>query len=106
MRELLLRSTRTTPTATPKNGTGPRPNSVMTPGCDPNQEASVGGRLEEAPLIYRDEISSMRSMGRRARSMIALGNSILGASRAMQSRTFERVFIFMYLHSLQRQESV
>jgi len=47
----------------------------------------------------------MRSIGNRARRMISGGSSIRGASRAMQSRTFCSVFIFMYLHSLQRQLS-
>ena len=48
-----------------------------------------------APLVratelvrYRAEISSIRSMGNRARSRISLGISILGNNRAMQSRTF------------------
>lgn len=44
-------------------------------------------------------------MGRRARSRMALGNSTRGAKFFMQSRSFSSEFIFMYLHSLQRQLS-
>src|ERR1017187_6010309 len=55
---------------------------------------------------YRAEISSIRSIGRRARLKISSGNSMRGASFFMQSRTFSSVFNFMYLHSLQRQLSV
>src|SRR5665213_3930604 len=52
------------------------------------------------------EISSIRSIGRRARLRISSGNSTRGDSFFMQSRTFSSVFIFIYLHSLQRQPSV
>src|ERR1039458_10716027 len=54
---------------------------------------------------YRAEISSIRSIGSRARLKISSGNSMRGASFFMQSRTFSSVFNFMYLHSLQRQLS-
>src|SRR5882724_11123307 len=54
----------------------------------------------------RDDISSMRSIGSRARRMMSAGSSMRGARFAMQSRNFSSVFIFMYLHSLQRQLSV
>src|ERR1035441_5613990 len=54
---------------------------------------------------YRAEISSIRSIGRRARFKISAGISMRGASFFMQSRTFSKVFNFMYLHSLQRQLS-
>ena len=54
---------------------------------------------------YRAEISSIRSIGRRARFKISSGNSMRGASFFMQSRTFSSVFNFMYLHSLHRQLS-
>src|SRR5271154_4199192 len=52
------------------------------------------------------EISSIRSIGSRARFKISSGNSTRGESFFMQSRTFSSVFIFIYLHSLQRQLSV
>src|SRR5690348_4155022 len=55
---------------------------------------------------FRAEISSMRSIGRRARWIMSAGSSIRGARCFMQSRTFSSVFIFMYLHSLQWQGSV
>ena len=45
-------------------------------------------------------------MGSRARWSMCAGNSTRGLSCFMQSRTFSKVFIFMYLHSLQRQLSV
>lgn len=48
----------------------------------------------------------MRSMGRRARWMISGANSTRGESRAMQSRSFSIVFIFMNLHWLQWHGSV
>ena len=48
----------------------------------------------------------MRSIGRRARPMISSLSSMRGASFSMQSWSFSRVFIFMNLHSLQRQLSV
>jgi len=59
-----------------------------------------GGR-SGAP--YLAEISSIRSIGRRARCKISAGSSMRGASFFMQSRTFSSVFNFMYLHSLHRQ---
>src|SRR6267142_770411 len=59
-----------------------------------------------ATILQRTEISNILSMGSRARSMMCFGNSILGVNLAMQSRTFSSVFIFMYLHSLQRHESL
>src|SRR6266568_4002536 len=48
------------------------------------------------------EISSIRSIGNRARSRMALGSSMRGARFFMHASTFSSVFIFMYLHSLQR----
>src|ERR1700722_3820337 len=52
------------------------------------------------------EISSIRSIGNRERRKIISGNSTRGDNFSMQSRTFSSVFIFIYLHSLQRQLSV
>src|SRR5258708_19529127 len=54
----------------------------------------------------RAEISSILSIGRRARFRMCSGSSMRGARFFMQSRTFSSVFIFMNLHSLQRQLSV
>src|SRR6266571_7519534 len=51
-------------------------------------------------VSYLAEISSICSIGNRARSIMCFGSSILGANFAMQSRTFCSVFIFIYLHSL------
>ena len=64
-----------------------------------------GRRTALGEPAYRAEISSIRSIGRRARFKISAGNSMRGASFFMQSRTFSSVFNFMYLHSLQRQLS-
>src|SRR5512135_3526279 len=45
-------------------------------------------------------------MGNCARPMMSAGSSMRGERFFMQSRTFSSVFIFMYLHSLQRHGSV
>ncbi len=52
------------------------------------------------------EISNIRSMGNRARSISSGLNSTRGSRFAMQSWSFSSVFIFMNLHSVQRQMSL
>ena len=56
-------------------------------------------------IFHRAKISSIRSIGRRARSGTFCANSLRGLNRCIQSRSFLSVFNFLYLHWLQRQLS-
>src|SRR5207247_2458463 len=75
------------------------------PSSETHDLVSYKDIFQPAFSIGLDDISSIRSIGRRARLRISAGSSIRGERFFMQSRTFSSVFIFIYLHSLQRQLS-
>src|ERR1017187_494169 len=88
----------------PRRRSRPRFAGLSEGDDEDEKENEDEGRFQRT-RPYRAEISSIRSIGRRARFKISAGNSMRGASFFMQSRSFSSVFNFMYLHSLQRQLS-